>query len=50
MNNKLFYETPMTELILVHFEESILSGEPSVSGSKFEETATYNDRSGENWW
>ena len=25
MNNKLFYETPMAELILVRFEENILS-------------------------
>ena len=26
MNNKLIYETPMAELILVRFEENILSG------------------------
>ena len=32
MNNKLIYETPMAELILVRFEGNILSGDP-VRGS-----------------
>ena len=32
MNIKLFYETPMAELILVHFEENILSGEVDSRG------------------
>ena len=51
MNNSLFYETPMAELILVRFEENILSGGgPANSGAKFEEDATVVDRSGENWW
>lgn len=31
MNNKLFYETPMAELILVRFEENILSGENKLN-------------------
>ena len=50
MEKKLFYETPETELILVRFEENILSDEPAVNGSKFEENADYNDRSDEKWW
>lgn len=45
MNNKLFYETPMTELILVHFEENIMSDiqnvptAPKFNGSYGEETS-----------
>lgn len=30
MNNKLFYVTPESELILVRFEENILSDDPTV--------------------
>lgn len=30
MNNKLFYVTPESELILVRFEENILSDAPTV--------------------
>ena len=32
MNKRLFYETPLAELILVRFEGNILSGDP-VRGS-----------------
>ena len=32
MNKKLVYEAPGAELILVRFEENILSGVQSVSG------------------
>lgn len=36
MNNKLIYETPMSELILVRFEENILS--EVLGNSGFEES------------
>ena len=38
MKNKLNYETPVTELILVRFEENIMSGvEPTYDGFNEEE-------------
>ncbi len=47
---KFVYETPETELILVRFEENILSGEPTTNPSSFRDDADVVDRSDEDWW
>lgn len=46
MHEKLNYEIPEAELLVVRFEESIMSPQGSFGDTNAEE----DDESGENWW
>ena len=48
MNKKSLYAAPDSELLLVRFEENIMSVTPN--GSKFKEPADVDDQSDQTWW
>ena len=48
MLKKSFYEAPEAELLMVRFEENIMSVTPN--GSKFKEPADVDDQSDQTWW
>ena len=48
MNKKHIYETPVSDLLVVRFEENIMS---EVGVNSFSEpTADIDDQSSANWW
>ena len=48
MIKKSFYEAPEAELLMVRFEENIMSVTPN--GSKFKEPADVDGQSDQTWW